>query len=206
MPKVFCVGFQKSGTTSMETALQMLGYRVASVYGRDLSLPELQRRYVEIGLSRAEEVDAAQDMPWPLLYRELDAAYPDAKFILTTRDEDAWWKSILGHFGRNKDVMQQLVYGEEAGAPLGHEKRYRRIYREHNQRVQDYFADRPGKLLTLDFSAPVEWGPLCAFLDIAVPEAPFPRSNQPKQYPSLRRDLRRRGLTFVNQMIGSRTT
>lgn len=189
----------------METALQMLGFSVDSVYGRDLPLATLTEEYVKIGLRRAQDFNAVQDMPWPLLYRELDEAYSDAKFILTVRDEDAWWDSILGHFGRNSDVMQQLVYGEDAGAPFGNEDRYRRIYREHNQRIRTYFSDRPEKLLDLDFSRPVDWPPLCAFLGVDVPEAPFPRSNQPSQSPSLRRRLRRKAMAVMNQMLGSRT-
>ncbi|MEM9783658.1 MAG: sulfotransferase family protein [Pseudomonadota bacterium] len=196
--KIFCVGFQKSGTTSLESALQMLGFTVASVYGRKLSLAELQARYVSLGLARARTVDAVQDMPWPLLYRELDKAFPDAKFVLSVRDEDAWWSSILGHFGNNADVMQALVYGEDAAAPLGNEERYRRVYREHNQRVRQYFSDRPGKLLEMDFSRPVSWEPLCRFLDCPVPDRPFPKSNQPKQKPTLRRKLRRYSMSVRN--------
>lgn len=205
MNKVFCIGFQKTGTTSMEVALQMLGMKVDSVYGRDQSLVEMRRTVVQRGLERAHEVDAVQDMPWPLLFRELDEAFPEAQFVLTVRDEEAWWFSILGHFGGNSDVMQQLVYGEDAGAPLGNERRYRRIYREHNTRVREYFADRPGKLLEIDFSGPVDWQPLCSFLGVEPPAVPFPKSNQPKQYPSLKRTLRRRALSAMNAMLGSRT-
>ncbi len=189
----------------METALGLLGYMVTSVYGRDLSFDTLQKEFVSRGLAIAETVDAVQDMPWPLLYRELDEAFPDAKFILTVRNEDAWWASILGHFGRSSDVMQQLVYGADSGAPLGNERRYRRVYRNHNTKVRDYFAGRSGKLLEIDFSGPVSWGPLCDFVGKPVPCQLFPKSNQPRQVPTLKRKLRRIALKLMNSVIPSRT-
>ncbi|MGH1424001.1 MAG: sulfotransferase family protein [Pseudooceanicola sp.] len=203
MEKVFCIGFQKTGTTSMESALQVLGLTVASVYGKHIPLDQFRREYVAMGLARAAEVDAVQDMPWPLLFKDLDAAFPGAKFILTTRDEDAWWASILGHFGANPHMFQQLTYGEDAGAPLGNETRYREVYRRHNAAVRAYFADRPDDLLELDFSHPVGWGRLCAFLGLEEPDQPFPRSNQPRQSPSLKRYLRRKALTLRNRFLGS---
>lgn len=204
MKKVFCVGFQKTGTTSMESALTLLGYKVASVYGRGLSFEELQNTYVDMGLAIAREIDAVQDMPWPLLFRELDQAFPDAKFILTTRAEDEWWFSILGHFGGSDDIMQQLTYGEDAAAPLRNENRYRQVYRDHNTRVREYFACRPGKLLEVDFSSPVDWEPMCGFLDTAIPDVPFPTSNQPRQKPSLKRTLRRKAIIMLSSLLGSR--
>tara|TARA_Y100001933_G_scaffold217308_1_gene224803 strand:+ start:192 stop:407 length:216 start_codon:yes stop_codon:yes gene_type:complete len=33
------------------------------------------------------------DWPWLLYYKELDKRYPEAKFILTVRDEISWVKS-----------------------------------------------------------------------------------------------------------------
>ena len=71
-PKVFCVGLQKTGTSSVRDALAGLGYRVAGVFGRDVKLDELRATFVERGLKIAAEHDAVEDMTWPLMYRELD--------------------------------------------------------------------------------------------------------------------------------------
>jgi hypothetical protein len=90
IPKVFCIGFQKTGKTSLESALKVLGYRVTSVFGRDLPIETLRRDYVRIGLQIARDYDAVQDMPWPQMYRELDATFPGSKFILTWREPDRW--------------------------------------------------------------------------------------------------------------------
>src|SRR5262249_40484301 len=84
--KVFCIGFQKTGTTSMEKALRHFGYRVMGVFGDDMTLDEVRRTYVDTALKLAGEYDAVQDLPFPLVFRELDQAYPGSKFILTVRD------------------------------------------------------------------------------------------------------------------------
>jgi hypothetical protein len=196
--KVFCIGFQKTGTTSLNAALSLLGYRVASVFGRDLSLAELRASYVERGMALARAHDAVEDMPWPLMFRELDAAFPGSKFVLTRRETDKWLASIRDHFGAYPDVMQQLTYGADAAAPVGHEGRYRAVYDAHNAAVADYFRDRPDDLLTIDLSAGDGWEALCPFIGEPAPEAPFPRVNSKGQRRSLgqriRRRLRRLGL------------
>lgn len=191
-PKVFCIGFQKTGTTSLEAALRMLGYRVTSIFGQDLALEELKRSYVARGLEIAQTVDAVQDMPWPLMYRELDAAFPGARFILTWRDTDRWLASICDHFGRNPAVLQALTYGPEAAFPVGHEDRYRTVYDRHNADVRAYFRDRPGDLLEMNLSQGDGWEALCGFLGRPVPEAPFPTSNTAQTRHSLAHRIGRR--------------
>jgi hypothetical protein len=191
-PKVFCIGFQKTGTTSMAAALEILGYRVTSIFGRDLELDDLRRSYVARGLKIAAGVDAVQDMPWPLMYRELDAAFPGARFILTWRETDRWLASICGHFGRNPAVLQALTYGEDAAFPVGHEARYRAVYERHNSEVRGYFRDRPGDLLEMNLARGDGWAPLCAFLGAPVPDVPFPASNSARSRMSLATRLRKR--------------
>jgi len=188
--KVFCIGFQKTGTTSMEAALRILGYRVASIFGHeDRDLEALRRDFVTRGLAIAADVDAVQDMPWPLMYRELDAAFPGSKFILTWRDPDRWLASICDHFGDNPDILQALTYGPDAAFPVGHETHYREVYARHNAAVRTYFRDRPGDLLAMNLSQGGGWPALCGFLGEPVPEALFPTSNTAR---SRRKPLMRR--------------
>ncbi len=175
--KIFCIGFQKTGTTSMNTALQDLGFSVKSVFGNDMEYSALKHQYIEKGLALAAEYDAVEDMPWPLLYRELDKAFPNAKFILTVRDTTSWLRSICDHFGSNPDPMQQLTYGESFSAPIGNEDHYCRVYEAHNASVEEYFADRPEDLLVLNLSDGNSWEKICTFIDVPVPNKPFPRSN-----------------------------
>jgi hypothetical protein len=176
--KVFCVGFQKTGTTSLQEALQQVGYKVAGVYGDDLPLQKLREDYVEMGLELATRYDAVQDMPWALIFRELDRAFPGSKFILSERDPERWYKSISNHFGAGDAVLQQLTYGPDAGSPIGHEERYKEVYLAHNAAVKAYFADRPSDLLIMNLENGHGWNELSPFLGLKnAPTGPFVHSN-----------------------------
>ena len=171
---MLCVGFHKTGTSSLGRALELLGYRVAGPFGvrRDLTDAELEAE----ARRRLERHDAVQDNPWPLLFDRLDEWEPGARFILTVRDADAWWQSVASHFGGTSTPMRERIYG--VGDPIDQEARYRSVYEDHNRAVRDHFATRPDDLLELDLGTEPGWEPLCAFLDRPVPDRPFPHANR----------------------------
>lgn len=171
--KVFCVGFQKTATTSLGYALHLLGYRVAgsSQINRTRQIDEVR----EDALERATRFDAFQDMPWCLFFREFDAAWPDARFILTTRDPERWYASLHKHFrSLGLGMLQQQVYGT---TDLDCKERIVSVYQTHIAEVRTHFADRPGKLLEIDLTAGDGWEAICDFLGKPVPKGPFPRLN-----------------------------
>ena len=143
-PKVFCVGFQKTGTSSLGAALRMLGYRVHKGFRFNLPgkvqipAPVTRKALAEIALPLAARFSAFEDKPWCLLFRELDAAYPGSKFILTRRNPNAWANSLMRHFHGHDDPMFRFIYGcEDAlAAPRQH---YLDIYDQHNQAVLAHF-------------------------------------------------------------------
>ncbi len=191
-PKVFCIGFQKTGTTSLYAALTMLGYRTAAVIGRDWSAKELALHGATACVETARNYDAAQDMPWPIYFRELDIAFPGSKFILTIRDAERWFASIEGHFGARGDAMQEFVYGESAAAPAGNKQQYLNVYRRHERDVRAHFANRPHDLLVLDLESGAGWRELCVFLGARIPSAPFPVKNRSGDRKQLLYRLRRK--------------
>lgn len=199
--KVFCIGFQKTGTTSLRDAFLHWGYRYHGPFGRDWPVERLKADYIDVGLKLAEELDVVADMPWPLMYKELDAAFPGSKFILTMRDTDRWYASIAKHFAGNPASMQQLTYGVEAAAPLGNEARYREVYEAHNQEVREHFADRPGDLLEIWLERGHGWDELGKFLGMDnIPEGDFVRTNTKSQRTTISNRIRGRlsklGLTL----------
>jgi hypothetical protein len=177
-PKVFCIGFQKTGTTSLYAALTMLGYRTAAVVGRGWSAARLRQEGAKLCIDVARRFDAAEDMPWPIFFRELDAAFPGAKFILTLRDGLDWFSSIESHFGTRPNAMQAFVYGDDAAAPAGNRERYLSVYEAHNAAVLRHFAGRPNDLLVMDVTKGDGWDKLAPFLDLAAPGRPFPAKNR----------------------------
>ncbi len=185
--KAFGIGFHKTGTTTLSRALRILGYEVAGPFGvQDESIADTA---LERALATAADYDAVQDNPWPLLYGELDEAFPDSKFILTVRDTDRWLASVVNHFGGKSTPMRRWIYGP--GDPVGNEALYRDRYERHNAEVAQYFAERPNDLLVLDIAGGDGWDELCEFLGAPVPDEPFPHANA-QQERSLFRILRRR--------------
>lgn len=174
-PKVFCAGFHKTGTSSLTVALRRLGYRVTGPNG--VHDPDIAVNAAGMVERLSHQFDAFQDNPWPLFYREMDRLHPGSLFILTMREADAWWDSVLKHFGQAATPMREWIYGE--GRPSASSTAiYLERYRRHNADVMAYFADRPNDLLILRLEEGLAWGPLCRFLDHPVPEEPFPYANR----------------------------
>ena len=115
-----------------------------------------------------------EDLPWPLVYREMAAAFPEAKFALTRRASvDVWLQSqakhIRGYYG-----MHHKIYG--ASSPVEDPEAFRAFYERHVREVRDFFAgtDRLTELCWEDGDA---WPQLCGLLGVPVPDVPFPHSN-----------------------------
>ncbi|MFO1142508.1 MAG: sulfotransferase [Amaricoccus sp.] len=175
--KVFGIGFHKTGTTTLRDALMILGYRVTGPNGtKD---PEIAAKLDEMVEDLSARFDAFQDNPWPLVYRKMDALYPGSKFVLTVRDPERWIASAVRDFAERDSPMRQLIYG--VGHPKGHEALYIARMQAHNAEVAEYFRDRPGDLITLDWSKRPGWEPLCDFLGMPVPKDPFPHANTARQ-------------------------
>ena len=172
--KVFCVGFHKTGTKSLARALAILGYRVTGPNGaRD---PRIAERALPMALEIAACFDAFNDNPWPVLFREMDAAFPGSRFILTRRSADGWIASVVRHFGDERTPMREWIYGPGRAAPRGNERAYLDRYRRHNADVRTYFSGRK-RFLCMDITAGDGWDALCNFLQVPVPDQPFPHMN-----------------------------
>jgi hypothetical protein len=187
--KVFCIGFHKTGTTSLELALKKLGYRVTGSFGtKD---PDIAEKVREMAYAMVPEYDAFEDNPWPILYRELDGRFPDSKFILTRRPSDAWIRSQVKDFALTETPMRRWIYGDDAGCPEGNEDTYVARYERHNREVLDYFKDRPDDLLVIDLPNDNGWSKLCPFLGVEAPDEPFPHANKASLSRRLKNWIRR---------------
>lgn len=130
---------------------------------------------------------ATVDSPGCDIYRELSVLYPKAKVVLSVRDSDeVWWKSFSSTIGIQEGKLYEwLTYpipflrnNEILFHALA--RRWMRIaktstigpnlHRAHNSDVQ---RNVPSERL-LVFNIKMGWEPLCEFLDVPVPEQPFP--------------------------------
>lgn len=170
--KVFCVGFQRTGTTSMIEALRSLGY--FGIHNAPWLLTDVQ-----VGRDRfdlVDEYDAVADNPFPMVFRELDEAHPGSKFILTVRDVDAWLASAryLVEEWAPGFAMERFIYGVDGfDADV-----YRQRYLRHIDEVIDHFAGRPDSLLVVDVTQGDPWPAICRFLGEDLPRPPFPRAGR----------------------------
>ena len=174
-PQAFCIGWYKTGTSTMGMALLEFGY---SVLGCRLDMaPPLLQGNKQIALKEAGKYDALQDVPWAALYRELDQKYPGSRFILTCREEEAWLNSAAKHFKGNDIQLHEWLYGN--GVLLGNEELYINRYRQHNREVKAYFAGR-SDFIEMDLAAGDGWEKLCEFLAEPMPNKAFPHANKGK--------------------------
>jgi len=180
-PKVFGIGFQKTGTSTLHAALTQLSYTSQKGFfinhpkGIQIPPPLTTAKILPHALAIAARYDAFSDNPWPLLFRELDAAFSGSKFILTTREPQRWVTSLVRHLGNRAEDVTQWIYG--VSHPFGSELRCLEAYEAHNAAVRDHFAHRPQDLLEIDIEHNPDWRPLCDFLGMPVPPRPFPHEN-----------------------------
>ena len=203
--RVFCVSMQRNGTTSVGKFLRDFGFRTAG-------WPEDERNdwsgswysgdYDTIFSSIDFKVsNAFEDSPWwlPDFYKILFNRFPQSKFILFTRDPDAWFRSMIKHSGGNvigrskihcKIYRRELEYldllnsGEidetvenkirsekKMKITMEHASHYKKVYRLHNTEVQDFFRrNAPENLHVGKLEDPHKWQKMGRFLGIHVPE------------------------------------
>lgn len=176
--KIFGIGLNKTGTTTLGLCGEILGYRRKS-HDREL----LQDVVEKNDLSRIKEVvlryDLFEDWPWPLIYKELDREYPESKFILTVRKTDTKWLDSLKKHSLRTDPDQhsrKLVYGYNY--PQGHERAHLDFYNNHNADVRQYFSGREDQFLEVCWENEHGWQELCDFLGQKKPEVEFPHANR----------------------------
>jgi hypothetical protein len=182
--RLFGIGLHKTGTNSLHVALETLGYDSAH-WGHPKKAKAIWLEMLEHGRSRTlERHYATSDLPIPLLYPDLDRAYPGSKFILTIRDESRWLASVEAHWSYDRNryraswdtdpithTLHQSLYGRRDFDGETFLARYRR----HNAEVEEYFADRPQDLLVMRMDEGAGFDELCAFLGNPLPPVPYPR-------------------------------
>lgn len=174
-PRVFGIGFHKTGTSSLAAALRLLGHRVTGP-DRVWSISSYEE-IVDVVDNRLQRYDAFQDNPYPIAYRYIDRNVSQGRYILTVRDEDEWIESVVNHFGGDSTPMREYIYGEGNGDPAGNEELYVEKYRSHNKAVKEYFGGR-NDFLIMNIVEGDGWSKLCNFLEVPNPPLlSFPHAN-----------------------------
>ena len=192
--KVIGAGFGRTGTSSLKEALEVLGFNKCyhmSEMMKNRHADHWDRK------ARGEDVDweeifegyeATLDWPSTAFYKDLADYYPDARVILTVRDPDKWYQSVLNTIysvGRNmpawipgvrkvEEMIDRVVWTGTFGGNFENKDSTIRIFEEHNTAVQqEISAER-----LLIYRVSEGWEPLCKFLGVPVPDGvEFPRVN-----------------------------
>lgn len=203
-PRVIGAGWGRTGTASLKRALEQIGFGPCHHMEEVITTPADVPTWVSA--ARGDKIDwraflrgwgATCDFPSALYYQELAETFPEAKIVLTVRDADGWYESMrttivesLKRFP-NRFIVPHLP---RIGAPA-------QVMNPSplKARIMDRFADKPAILAEFEahtaevkrvipperllvFEVKQGWGPLCAFLGVPVPEVPFPRVNDAKQF------------------------
>ncbi len=167
--KIFCIGLSRSGSMTLNKALELLGYR---------SLFVLDYKQLEDNLS---EYDAFTHTPLAAIYKELDNRFPNSKFILNIRERESWLRSVkrqweATHSNDSEEGGREIrlrVYGTDK---FDHDT-LGRAYDQHREDVSQHFKDRNQSLLILDVCGGEGFEKLCPFLGKSIPSHQFPHQN-----------------------------
>eukprot|EP00435_Cladocopium_sp_Y103_P024122 s1951_g5.t2 len=134
--------------------------------------------------------DAAMDEPFMLIYEEIMAAFPEAKFLLTISDAEKWFKSqvdlelLIERVANATEITLAESLPEKCWAMKNwgcnlvnssakEKNTCLQSYHRHNERVQQIIpADR---LLVYNWSD--GWAPLAHFLGTTLPDEDFPHDD-----------------------------
>nr|CAB3262602.1 uncharacterized protein LOC100180848 [Phallusia mammillata] len=203
--KVIAAGVSKTGTKSMAEALRILGLTVHDSMEHYKYHRQVWYDYID-GKATLDDiresykgVDAVTDFPVHIFWEQLAEAFPEAKIILTQRDEKSYIPSAMKQriaLANNKSCIFLFTFSPTGwkyfkflqvflGVMDGHQPLFpftnwpfsanlRAIkYRQHNAAV---LMNAPKDRL-LVYSVKEGWEPLCNFLNLPIPNRPLPHKN-----------------------------
>jgi len=196
--KVFGIGLNKTGTTTLGQALEILGFEHHESCNGRLVKALTQNDYTPV-YEAAEANNNFEDWPWPLVYKEMYRKYPDAKFVLTIRkNSETWYRSLCKHADRiGPRKIRKRIYGYYM--PQSNKQAHISFYERHNREVVEFFARHaPENLAIVCWEKGHGWMDLCSFLNKPVPSVEFPflnkatdKGNQVKPFNTIYHNLRR---------------
>lgn len=200
-PKVFCIGNNKTGTTSMQKYFKDHGFNVGNQREAELLIDDYIFRNWKPIVDYCRKYEAFQDIPFSnrFTYTVMDIVFPGSKFILTVRDDaDQWYNSISTFHGKRfstsgdlatkADLLQgDYVYkgwiwkafSEKFGDfedPYNKE-RLMSYYLQYNEDVRTYFKNKTN-FLEVNLSQPNAVKLISDFLGILPKYDAFPHENK----------------------------
>ncbi len=198
--QIIGAGFGRTGTMSLAAALEQLGFDPcyhmlevlkhpshiktwqAAADGQKINWKQFLGRY-----------KAGLDYPLAAFYKELIEVFTEAKVILTVRDPEHWYEStretiyrgaafpewltkILPPFRGMQHMLQSTIWDKLFDGRFEGRQYAIQVFNDHIENVKRAVAKE--KLLIYNINE--GWKPLCGFLNVPIPEKPFPHINDRK--------------------------
>lgn len=193
--QVVGAGVGRTGTHSLKIALEQLCGGTCHHMMEMFERPELREQFTAAFDGEPTDYStllsgfsAMVDFPGSLFWREFAAANPDAPVLLSTRDSEGWYTSaantIFLAFDRVPPEllpwMQAVRRGLRDRFSDDFENKDAMIaaYERHNAEVR---AEVPADRL-IDWTPGDGWDPICAALNVPVPDVPFPLTNTTAEF------------------------
>lgn len=158
LTRIFQIGFNKCGTRTLFRFFKKNG--IPSVHYKQGQLALTIWKNISAGRKPLLGIDqfiAYTDMQFVAkhriieaisYYKELWQYYPNSYFILNTRDRDDWIQSRLNHgAGGYPERYRKGLKVKDKSAVI---ERWKDDWDRHHKEVQEFFADKPGRLLVLN--------------------------------------------------------
>lgn len=229
--KVLVASWGRNGTMGVYTALNMLGYKsyhVIDIFKGGIPDLKMSTEAFEAAVGKGKKwtkedydkwlgsYDAITDIT-PCIADDMFKLYPDAKWILTYREPEAWLKSInntivakakqarsptlwfLSFFDNRVWSMMKwqasIMNIMFAGHPLEDGQAAVRQYLEYNEHIKEMVP--PERLLVVKLEDGLGWEKICEFLDKPVPDEPYPRINDTKMFQERAGGIMKNGLSVA---------
>lgn len=202
-PKIFGIGLNKTGTTSLEAEMKRQGFITGDQRAAELLFDYWVKRDFRPIVRYCRTGQFFQDAPfsYPYTFIAMDQAFPGSKFILTVRrDAEEWYESLIRFHGKmwgNGNVpptaedLKNATYIYK-GFPyhsrfhvnnVPYDEPYKKdvlidYYNTHIKNVKDYFRHRPGDLLTINLEEKDDYTRFCDFLKLEPKQEGFPWENK----------------------------
>ncbi|QBD83611.1 sulfotransferase family protein [Ktedonosporobacter rubrisoli] len=216
--KIIGAGFGRTGTLSLKTALEELGfnpcYHMVEVFKH--------REHADIWYAAAQgepvnwrallkEYQATVDWPGCTFYKELMEVYPEAKVLLTVRDPEKWYESAMSTIYQSAErrglvqnimglmmpnmrrfvrMIKAVIWNGTFGGEFPDKAHAIAVFERHIEEVK---RSVPAERLLI-YNVKEGWEPLCAFLGVPVPSTPFPHINDREDFMARRQQRLRQNL------------
>jgi hypothetical protein len=197
--KIFCIGYNKTGTTSLTEFFRQNGYSISPQipfeYNINSYFSNNYSTFIDMIKQDYYRETLFQDVPFslPNFYKSLDFEFENSKFILTIRnDENQWYDSLIKYHKQkfnNLHNPHNIMYvyqgwiskilNQAYGSPnydLYNSSILKNSYLNHIRDVKNYFGKNSENLLILNLETD-NVSKLESFLNVNFNIKKFPHLN-----------------------------